>query len=668
MSKQKKITINTYYFRAKTSGRPPQALVDLFLKIFENLQMMDDKVVFKNQFKTDEDRIQGKRVLVIIDAHACEATDLVGHLRLIHEVTSTTPLPYVLVIYDETITSRIPDFVRIGVHHFFSVPWDRTTLQRELKPLINAINHDTKYRETQTELIQCQKRFEHVASNNDEGCEELRGDIDAAKNFFAEGAKEMDRLTDELVNTTTIMQHTDLDEEQVRHMGSTKRVVERLEKLITELKSYTDMFNAHRATEAFRTFNINTAFDVATEAVRKKLHKKKLELIYDIDNSVPAIIYGNALLIGKVLIHLLEFMIDLDQEGEIVLRVSMQRDPDEEDAGTLSFEILDTHWNLKTEMGISADDLMKHTKISQVDEWITEMHGSFAVLTEDGKVPFTFSVPIKQMQKRSYRLPSKEWMNKRVLLIVQGQSQSNALKRMLGYFHFHIHQVASADAAKKAFQDEQYDMIFADDIVPSNEMGSLVSQRGEAKLVILAPHETQSKYKSIFPFVDAFLDKPFTQDKIFNTILEIFSEDSAGDTKESIEILKSNLSLLTSGDKKILFFGDTDSDWVIVNSLIEGTGIALFNVDLSKPIPLHLESADLIIISARLPQDTWQKAIDFYRTHQDKSTGILLASDREIETIDEVSRYGIETILYSPINPEYFYKTLLDVMLYGTHD
>ncbi|MDD6036561.1 MAG: ATP-binding protein [Lachnospiraceae bacterium] len=101
--------------------------------------------------------------------------------------------------------------------------------------------------------------------------------------------------------------------------------------------------------------------DVAT-MINIRLQEKPVELILDIDESIPCSLLGDEIRIKQVLINILNNAVKFTHEGTITLKIRHQKMEDDEKLVTLFFSVTDTG------IGITAEDMKKlFSSFSQVD-------------------------------------------------------------------------------------------------------------------------------------------------------------------------------------------------------------------------------------------------------------------------------------------------------------
>ncbi len=654
--KGRKINVDAICFRSKEEGPISRKIPEFFGRVFPRLSVLDDEESLKERL----DRLEAERVLVIVDAHECRDCRRIE--RMVGKLLAGDRAPHLLLLYDRDRGEGLAKYVEMGVHYFLPVPWDRQAIQRNLKPLIDSLQTEEREKELRERLLRSRTG---MRQNEGEDCGELRKRCEVVQGFFIRESRELKKLSDSLVNFSSLMTHTQLSDKQKEYLSRIQRLVAELGKLSEELKGRVEaIFQGSGSGTAHRNFDVNTLFDLLADFARKRIDDGDLELIFDVDNSMSSKLHGDPLLIGQVLQSLLGLMIDLDGQGEIILKASLSPVEGKEKEKILHLELVDRARNLLVEEASVHEHLSQSEELKQARNWVEAMGGRLENPDPEEGVILRFQVPVRQEERRSYRLPSRDWMDKRVLILSDHDSTAQALEKMLAYFHFPIQRVSSQEDALKALGRERYEMIFVDTDLKREALQKLVSVKGESKLVLLSEDRTREEKElgDLIIYVDAFLEKPFTQEKIFDVILEIFARDNLEGTQETLSILEENLKLLV-GEKKLLYIGPKESDWMMIRGMLEKTEIEVLQTEDPKKLPIYTPATDLIVLSEQLSDSQWREILETCRREcgSKKILALLDSDDKKRE--EELKEAGIEHRIPSPIDPEYFYRLLLELLI-----
>ena len=655
MQNVRKIGMDAY---AYLSDRFPSAEVEgIFGRVFKNFSLILEKTALEELLSMQSRREANN--FLIIDAYALQ--ELWADATVKERLPSFLPCR-ILVLYDREAKELLPEFVEQGIRNFFPYPWGKEEIRLLLKPMVQRLQQELRLNELekQKSLMNRQKaEYEGVTD-----CEELYERTRNLEGFFRLESKEFRTLSDELTNLSSMVLQTDLSERQKNYMAKMHQLILELGRLSKELNNRVE-FLENPSGNGKRSFNINSVLDLVAELTEKVGKDGELRLVYDIDNSVPAMLYGDPILLGQALSKILGLFVELDGRGEIVVHVSLESIPGNGREAELRFRVEEVGETLSHEQKSRLYLQMKdRLEIARARKWVESMGGSFALTEDTEEGLLAFSIPVKSTDRRSYRLPSKAWMNKKVLVVTRSSVLSEALSKMLGYFHFPVTRAGSRAEVLKALHEESFDMIFVDEAQAEALLEEIVSTKHEARLILLSddPEKSRHHFEKLLFFIDDFLENPCQQEKIFNTILSLFARDSLDGTRETLEILKENLSFLAEG-KRVLFVGENDSDWSLVKEMLRDSGVAVKRVEAEENLRSHAALSELTILGGRMPEESWKELLGHCREQCDLRRVIALVPEEESDKRKEAESSSISKILPSPINPEQFYRLLLESLL-----
>ncbi|WP_457607659.1 hypothetical protein [Nitratifractor sp.] len=624
----------------------------VFGKIFESCETVRSE---KELFRIIEKQKSG-RVLSVVDLH--ENVNEESALSLVDRVLSRLPSSHLLVLYDRDSEALLPRLAERGVHFLLSIPWDENIIRREFKPLLLALMRERKLLRLRRELEHCRERSRGQLQRQREtgDREELARRFERMKSFCIQQSEQLSELSDGLINLSTMMLQTELSERQKNYMSALHTHIAALSKLSQELKSRMELVRKEEE-NGVHDFDLNTLLDMVADSARSQIGERDVELIFDVDHTVPARIIGNAALLERSLRGLFSLLIDLVDTGEIILHISLL--PSRDSAADASKSVL--NFSLTVTGGRMA---LHKDAIEEAYRWIAKMGGDLVMNPGPKGVLLSFSVPVRKTERRSYRLPVKEWMNKRVALVIGEGALGDAMQKMLDYFHFPIVRLSQRDELERTLSHQIFEMIFVDGEMGKEALEEVISQKRDAKLVLLSEgvDTERERFGDLLVYVDALLDKPVTQERLFNTILEIFAKDTLEGTQETLAILKENLKLLAGG-KKVLFVGPRDSDWMMIKGMLDGTGIGLNEVEDLQKIAMYGSGSDLVFV-ANIPEEaSWKRMIESCDLPCRKEKMIAIFPEGEENRRELAASLGVEHLLFSPIDPEVFYRFLLERLI-----
>ena len=593
--------------------------------------------------------------LLLVDCRLGETEEC---LALVREIKRRDTAPPLLTLYDVESLERLPRLVEEGVRYFFPVPWTGEAIRHVLRPLIELLTLPRRLRTCRRMLEEC--RRERGARLNSEECRDLRNRVEAVESFFRLKAREMETHIHEAKNMTALMTQTDLDEKQREYLSRMDHAVSGLGSLIREVREYYDP--ARNAGGIVETFNLNSVLESSSEARDRDFEAADIDLIFEMDRSVPSRIRGNPVLLGQTLINLFDSLIELDGGGEVLLRLSMEEPEGESEEETLHFELRHTG-EIHEALGDPVEFLKGHAGVGEAARWIREMGGALQFGRGGDEPLISFSLPTRRQDRRSYRLPSRAWMEKSMLIIDGNEHSAEALEMMLRYFHFHVERAGSVREALQQLYNRSFDLIFVkEDLFDEFVREGISLRRGAALVMVTRDEELRKRNAEYVERVDAFLSLPFTQQKIFDLLLKVYAEEKLEGVREALEILKENLIFLLGG-KTALYIGRSGSDLQTVQGLLESIHIVVLKSEGPQRAAELMHGADLIFIDDHLSAREWEELLLFCRSHCGKRPVFALLHERTPEKEKALKMAGVGNLIDTPLDSEEFYRLLLDEML-----
>ena len=415
------------------------------------------------------------------------------------------------------------------------------------------------------------------------------------------------------------------------------------------------------------------SLDDISNIIAHKADEKQLELIFDIDQSVPNKLIGDPLRLLQILVNLLNNAIKFTDTGSVILRLRAQQ------ISRLNlkihFEIIDTG------IGIEAEALKKlFASYVQADETISRKYGGTGLglaicknlislmggsiqvesLPNQGS---TFSFDIKlysdfEYEKRRYRLPTADLMSKNGLILDSNATSAEVLKRGLEYFHYEVKTVTNSVDALEALKNHFIDIAFIDTrIALSGEFKKELQNRiKNDNLKLIWMGEDTKKRGGLT------LSKPYNQLNIFNTILLAYGHlDQEKQELSNSKKLKENLKKFAG--ETLLLAEDNEINRSIIKGLLSGTNIIIVTAENGKEAVEIVElnsNINVILMDIQMPiMDGFEAAKLIRQDHEKDFIPIIAVTGNTFESdIHNISSSGMNGHISKPIDVNTFYTTL----------
>jgi CheY-like chemotaxis protein len=282
-------------------------------------------------------------------------------------------------------------------------------------------------------------------------------------------------------------------------------------------------------------FNLNNVFNELEGSLATQFKNSSVELIFDIDRDVPKYLVGDPLQLGNILFNLSKNMIVNGTHAEMSIKVlqhiSSKRGNEivfEMSNRQITFSETECNILLEPENeALSSEERGMGFYIAKV--LISLMQGKVEIQSsvKHGTV-IHISLPFeiyKKNELRKYRLPSKSLVNKKVFLADSSTASANAIKKMLQYFRYKVVMVSASQVQKQKPNLLLYDIVIFDEKVLNADLLAHIKQikeESDIKVVLLSSIFSTQENRWEDGVFDVFAKKPFSQERIFEVILDLY--------------------------------------------------------------------------------------------------------------------------------------------------
>ena len=263
-----------------------------------------------------------------------------------------------------------------------------------------------------------------------------------------------------------------------------------------------------------KTFDINMLLLTVFSSLETLRNEKNIELIYDIDPTIPRELRGDSQRLQRVLTQVLTFVLEHTDKKEILLALSAPEDfLYKED---ISFKIKETNI-----VKIKVQEFLE-TRLSKI---LKILDGK---IVDDKSIDMHIDIPFQINElgyRRHYRLPDISMMGKKILVLCESEKVTESIKKMFKYFLYEV------DAGVEEFTSQgsnmaAYDILLLEDKYATGEFDQIISkvqQELPLKYVLLRDsHITAGKDSHL---ASTHLIKPVTQESVFELIISLFQHD-----------------------------------------------------------------------------------------------------------------------------------------------
>lgn len=509
-----------------------------------------------------------------------------------------------------------------------------------------------------------------------------RGDIDDASRFLASTLHEIRTPIQTIISTVELFQDTNMDKEQREYIRQIQFSADVLLDLANNILDFTKIRSNEFMLESV-PFNITELTEQVVDLISIEAFNRGLEIITDIDSSIPAFVTGDPVRVQQVILNLLKNAVKFTNQGYI--HVELKKDGDK-----LMFSVTDTG------IGITEDQKSKlFTNYYQADistyrrfggtglglsiskNLVTLMQGTIGVKSNpDGGSIFYFKIPLLEGMVDIESQPFKIEKKVKVLIIDDSPMAAKSLTLLLN--NAGITDIQSVNSSEKSLElllsaekdNNPYTLIFVDMIMPgidgwhlANEIKNSSELKHSPALYLLVPEgqmRGEAKMKMLNWF-KGYLYKPFKRKMVQDLLKEAFLPDE--EVLEELELandetladLKQKDSSFIAKNKKILVVEDHPVNRKLLVTFVQKFGADVyFAEDGQQAIEQIKEVPDIEIIfmDIQMPVKNGIEATRELRHSGYKGIIIACTANNDKNDFESYKKIGINDIIVKPFKSQ----------------